>query len=199
MKKLLISFVALALTFSVNAQAVSDNAVIPVSVSLTGILRLNVVSGGNIEFVVNTLNQYTNGIANTAGTTTKFSVSSSTDFNVTLQAEDATFIGADDLNHVMPLDNVSYVIATDGTGTPGTDYSKPATSPANAEYLTSSAVNIVEGEDGHSAGNAAKNSFLIRWSLNNPQAQISSNGNLLSQNLSPDRYSTNVFLTVVKK
>lgn len=196
MKKLLISFVALALTFSVNAQAVSDNAVIPVSVSLTGILRLNVVSGGNIEFMVNTLDQYTNGIANTTRTTTKFSVSSSTDFNVTLQTEDATFIGVDDPSNTMTLDNVSYVIETAG-GVAGTDYTTPATSPADIQHLTSSAVNIVEGATGHSAGNAAKNSFLIRWSLNNPNP--ASAGSLLAQSIKPDRYSTNVFLTVVRK
>lgn len=197
MKKLLISFVALALTFSVNAQAVSDNAVIPVSVSLTGILRLNVVSGGNIEFVVNTLDQYTNGIANTERTTTKFSVSSSTDFNVSLDTEDATFMGADDPSNTMPLDNVSYVIETAGTGKAGTEYTTPAASPAAIQHLTNGGVNIIEGAAGHSAGNAAKNSFLIQWSLNNPNPSAS--GSLLSQSIKPDRYSTNVFLTVVKK
>lgn len=202
MKKILISFMALALTFGANAQAVSDNAVIPVSVSLTGILRLNVVSGGNIEFVVNTLNQYQNGIKNTQGTDTKFTVSSSTDFDVTLAAEDATFIGADNPANLMPLDNVSFVLQTSGTGQGGTHYTVPAAtggggSAVTPTHLSNTAINIVKGAAGQSAGDSKKNAFTIHWSLNNPQE--SSSGSLLSQNLAPDRYSTNVFLTVVKK
>ncbi|MCB9002091.1 MAG: hypothetical protein H6537_09000 [Bacteroidales bacterium] len=42
-------------------QAVNDQAIIPVSVTLNSILRLTVVSGGNIDFVVNTIDQYTSG------------------------------------------------------------------------------------------------------------------------------------------
>lgn len=197
MKKILISVMALALTFGANAQAVSDNAVIPVSISLTGILRLNVVSGGNIDFVVNTLSQYSSGIANSVRYDTKFTVSSSTDFDVAMVAEDATFIGADDPAHTMPLDNVSYVIESTGSGVAGTNYTVPGATPATAAALTNSSVNIVQGAAGQSAGNSAKNAFVIHWSLNNPT--VSSAGTLLAQNLAPDRYSTNVFLTVLKK
>lgn len=200
MKKILISFMALALTFGANAQAVSDNAVIPVSVSLTGILRLNVVSGGNIDFMVNTLSQYSEGIANSPRYDTKFTVSSSTDFNVTLAAEDATFIGVDNPANLMPLDNVSFVLQTSGTGQGGTHYTVPAATGGGAvtpTYLSNAGTNIVEGIVGQSAGDSRKNAFTIHWSLNNPQASTA--GNLLSQSLAPDRYSTNVFLTVVKK
>jgi hypothetical protein len=79
-------------------QAVNAQAIIPVSVTLNSILRLTGVSGGNIDFVVNTIEQYTNGINNGGGDAryqTNFTVSASQDFNVTVRAEDLTFFGQD--------------------------------------------------------------------------------------------------------
>ena len=52
MKKLLLISVGLIMACLTQAQPVSDNATIPIGVTLNSILRLTVVSGGNIEFVV---------------------------------------------------------------------------------------------------------------------------------------------------
>ena len=109
MKKITLSIIALFFAGQMSfAQAVSEHAIIPVSVTLNSILRLNVVTGGNIEFVVNTIDQYTNGISNSTQYTTNFTVASSTDFDVTLMAEDATLIGSDNSAHTMTLDNIGY-------------------------------------------------------------------------------------------
>ena len=62
MRKLFYSLALLFLSQVSFGQAVNDQAIIPVSVTLNSILRLTVVSGGNIEFVVNTIDQYTGGI-----------------------------------------------------------------------------------------------------------------------------------------
>ena len=53
---------------------------------LNSILRLNVTSGGNIEFTINNIDQYTAGIANGTRYDTKFTVASSVDFNVLMYA-----------------------------------------------------------------------------------------------------------------
>ena len=55
MKKLFITLVLSATFLGASfGQAVADQGVIPVSVTLNQILRLNVTSGGNINFVINT-------------------------------------------------------------------------------------------------------------------------------------------------
>ena len=66
MRKLFLVAILALLSQVGFAQAVQDNAVIPVSVTINSILRLNVTSGGNIQFVFNTMAQYNAGIAGTA-------------------------------------------------------------------------------------------------------------------------------------
>ncbi len=192
MKKVLLSFIALAIGFMAYAQPVSDHAVIPVSVSLTGILRLNVTSGGNIEFQVNTLEHYTNGIPNSAAYDTKFTVASSVDFKVTMSTEDEKLKGTDNASNTLELNNIGYKVDKTGTdGTVGTEWAIPSNSTVTALQKTQ---DIITGQDGKSAGDISKNQFVIHWQLGGTTA-----GSLLSQNLPSDRYSTNVFLTVTKK
>ena len=183
-------------------QGVNDQAIIPVSVTLNSILRLTVVSGGNIDFVVNTINQYTTGI-NSAGTDaryhTNFTVSSSQDFDVTLRAEDANFLGQDNPANTMLLNNVGLDLTESGSGVDPTHWALPGAVLA----LTNGAQNIVTGAVGAagvigSAGNADKNNFTIRWRLGTMQGAMNT-GSLLSQSLTPDRYITNVFLELVAK
>lgn len=183
-------------------QAVNDQAIIPVSVTLNSILRLTVVSGGNIDFVVNTIGQYTTGI-NSAGTDaryqTRFTVSSSQDFDVELRAEDANFLGQDNPTHTMLLNNVGLDLESNGTGADPANWALPGSVLA----LTNNAQTIVDGVEGASgvigsAGNAEKNDFTIRWRLGTMQGTMNA-GSLLSQSLTPDRYITNVFLELVAK
>jgi len=179
------------------AQPVSDNAVIPVSVTLNSILRLTVVTGGNIEFVVNTLDQYSNGIVNSPVTTTNFTVASSVDFDVTLQAEDGNFIGTDNPAHTIPLDNVGYTVAKNaaGTGTAGTTWTL-----SSLAALTNAAVTGVNGAVGLSAGNSTQNNFDIQWELATPGLiGVTGESTLLAQNVQPDRYVTNVLIQLVGK
>ncbi|MFP4605983.1 MAG: hypothetical protein ACLFNJ_11450, partial [Bacteroidales bacterium] len=87
MKKLIV--LLLVVFFGVNlqsfSQAVDDRAVVPVSVTLNSILRLNVESGGNIEFNFNTLEQYENGISGIDQDdqySTKLTIASSVDWDL---------------------------------------------------------------------------------------------------------------------
>ena len=197
MKKITLSIIALFFAGQMSfAQAVSEHAIIPVSVTLNSILRLNVVTGGNIEFVVNTINQYSSGISNSARYTTNFTVASSTDFDVTLMAEDATLIGSDNSAHTMTLDNIGYAtVANAAAG--GND---PANWSLQAiTVLTNAAATIVTGVANASAGDVVQNNFDIQWELGTSGGGGMNASSLLSQSIKADRYVTNVFLDLVAK
>jgi len=197
MRKLFFAAAMLLLSQAGFGQAVNDQAIIPVSVTLNSILRLTVVSGGNIDFVVNTIGQYTSGINSGGGDAryqTNFTVSSSQDFDVTIRAEDATFLGQDNAANTMTLDNVGLDLSETGSGVDGTNWDLPT----DILPLTNGAQNIVTGLAGAAAGGADKNNFTIRWRLGTGEGAMNST-TLLAQSLTPDRYITNVFLELVPK
>jgi len=197
MRKLFFSAAMLLLSQVGFGQAVNDQAIIPVSVTLNSILRLTVVSGGNIDFVVNTIDQYTSGINSGGGDAryhTNFTVSASQDFDVTIRAEDATFLGQDNATNTMPLDNVGFDLTESGSGAAPTNW----TLPGAVLPLTNGAQNIVTGAAGASAGDATQNNFTIQWRLGTSEGTMNGSS-LLAQSLTPDRYITNVFLELVPK
>ncbi|MEW5845601.1 MAG: hypothetical protein AB1777_04965 [Bacteroidota bacterium] len=197
MRKLFYAAALLLLSQAGFGQAVNDQAIIPVSVTLNSILRLTVVSGGNIDFVVNTIGQYTSGINSGGGDAryqTNFTVSASQDFDVTIRAEDATFIGQDNAANTMPLNNVGLNLTESGSGSAPANWALPAAVLA----LTNAAQNIVTGVAGAAAGGADKNNFTIQWRLGTAEGAMNASS-LLAQSLTPDRYITNVFLELVPK
>ncbi len=192
MKKLSVLFVGMLLGMATIAQPVVDNAIIPVAVNLNSILRLNVTSGGNIEWTVNTIDQYENGIATGPRYQTDFTVASSVDFDIELYAEDNFLLGTDDVNNTMPLDNIGYNVTSTGSGSDGTQWDLPGTVAA----LTNSAVPVVESISTFGAGDITQNAFQIQWEMGTSGTGMNANS-LLQQSLAPDRYSTNVFLVLV--
>lgn len=197
MRKLFFVTAMLLLSQFGFGQAVNDQAIIPVSVTLNSILRLTVVSGGNIDFVVNTIDQYTSGINSGGGDAryqTNFTVSSSQDFDVIIRAEDATFLGQDNAANTMPLDNVGLDLSETGSGAAPGNWALPLAVLA----LTDGAQNIVTGVVNAAAGGADKNNFTIRWRLGTIEGAMNPS-TLLAQSLTPDRYITNVFLELVPK
>lgn len=205
MRKILFSLAGLLTFGGMMAQPVADNAVIPVSVTLHSILRLNVTSGGNIEFIVNTLDQYTNGIPNSTRYTTTFTVASSLDFDVEMYAEDGTFIGSDDATtaNTMALNNLGYAVESTGGGTVGaTDNYQicgAVANPSTVRAITNGAFEIVSsvpapgGAGG--AGDINQNRFEVQWELGTGNGTMTTTP-LLTQNLASDRYSTNIFLVL---
>lgn len=185
MRKLLAGL-CLILMSQVGFSQVTDQAVIPVSVTLNSILRLTIISGGNIQFVVNTIDQYENGIANSARYTTTFSVASSRIFDVLINSESGSFIGTDDVANVMDLDNVGFVCPTvAGGGTFNAD-------AGDQEGLDQAQFTLITGRP---AGGSAVNTFEIQWELGTLAGSMHATS-LLSQSLPPDNYITNVFLVV---
>lgn len=195
MRKFITIVFGLALLTNVTfAQGVSDKAVIPVAVTLNSILRLNIVSGGNIDFAYNNLMDYQNGIPNSNAYDTRFTVASSQDFQVDMYVEDDVFIGTDYADtsggsHTMPLNNVGFITEYVGGGVDG-DY----TYNTSALGLTSGETTIVSPAGANSiAGPVTQNDFIIHWESGTMNGTM--NGTtMLSQNLAADRYTTNVFL-----
>ncbi|MDD4673626.1 MAG: hypothetical protein PHI03_11890 [Bacteroidales bacterium] len=196
MKKLVLGAAMLLFAQFSFGQAVNDNVIIPVSVTLNSILRLTVVSGGNIEFVVNTIDDYTSGI-NSGGTDVRyhtiFTVSSSQDFDVTLRSEEDDLLGQDNTANVLDGANVGYDL-TGGTGVDGTNWNLPAA----IEGLSSTAATIVDGVASLAAGDAVQNRFVIRWRLGTQEGNMAGTS-LLAQSNPADRYVTNVFLELSSK
>jgi len=188
MKKLLLISMAIISVSLAKAQPVSDIAIIPIGVNLNSILRLQVISGGNIEFAVNSIDLYTTGVTNTDATSTTFAVSSTVNFIVNLYSE-GNLVGTD-LAGTIPVENIGYLTTITGTGLPA-NYTIPATVKA----LTSTITPIVTGNGPAAAGKAAQNTFKIQWELATPAVILDGGaGTLLSQNIAPDRYVVNAFL-----
>ena len=206
MKKIILSLAGLLTFGSMIAQPVADNAIIPVSVTLNSILRLNVVSGGNIEFVVNTLDDYANGI-NDGGANaryhTTFTVASSIDFKVEMNSETPTFVSSTGGGVTPPLNNLGYELEYDGTGgtiggNPGDSYLLcGADQPTSAvQALQSSPFEIITSTPGGGAGDVIKNRFIIRWRFGTGEGTDMNTSTLSEQSISADRYTANVFLVL---
>ena len=186
------------------SQAVNDRAVVPVSVTLNSILRLNIESGGNVEFNFNTLEQYQNGI-NGLGSddqySTQISVASSVNWELDFGAEDGSLISTDDTSSTggsMALDYILYQVTLTGSGDPGNYfiYSSTGESGPQALHQFGSGAPIIQN-DGTNAGDVNKNAFRIDWACGVPTSvEGNSAGNLMGSALTGGRYSTNVFFVL---
>ncbi len=200
MKKILLSLAGLLSLGGIIAQPVSDNAIIPVSVTLNSILRLNVTSGGNIEFVINNLTQYSLGIGNNARFTTTFTVASSVDFDVQLYSELPSLV-SNTGGASVSLDNLGYRLESTGTGVVGSDATDSYTlcgddiNPSTVQVVTNTPFNIIQSNAGNGAGNAEKNRFELQWRFGTRESSMNTS-TLLQQSIPADRYSTNIFLVL---
>ncbi len=203
MKKTVLIIAAFMLSFSLlKAQPVSDIGVIPIGVSLNSILRLNIVKGGNIEFVVSTFKQFSEGIVNTDIYDTKFTVASSVDFDVKLYSESDVLTGLSGVaTNTMAAVNIGYLVQSAGTGAHGTNW----TLPLIIAGISTTPKFIVTGTIGSAAGDVAQNAFTINWELGTTVGTTSLLGtsvitkSLLKQNIPSDRYVVNVFLVLAAK
>lgn len=179
------------------AQPVSDRAIIPVAVTLNQILRLNVTDGGNIEFVFSEITDYENGIANGTQYNTSFNVASSTGWQVTVDADNATFIGTDNPANTMPLDNVGFQISEDGLHTvAGTQITDPAGAIAGVIALPAAATAVISEGALTNAGDILDNVFTLQWRAGTTEGAMNATS-ILDQDITPDRYVSNVLLDLV--
>lgn len=178
------------------SQRVDDRAVIPVAVTLNSILRLNVESGGNIEFAFNTLSDYQNGFTGDSDARkTVFSVASSVRWKVEMFSENATLVGTNSVAGSpgvnFELDNIGYHVVG---AAPNVVYS--ATAMGVPAILEATPVSIAawSGVAGTTnAGGSEVNRFEIFWQCGTRNAPMNG-ASILQQSLPADRYATNVFL-----
>jgi len=200
MKKLTLLIAGLILFTTTSFGQIDDRAVIPVAVTLNSILRLNVISGGNIEFNFNTLDDYQNGISTSAAYQTKFNVASSVNWDVIMYSENANLIGTDIIEaggntaNTMPLDNIGFHIESEGTI--GDDLTFASNDADNPVPLTSNPAAVLVGFDGiPNAGDIFQNNFTIHWRCGTQEGTMNGSS-ILSQAIAADRYATNVFLVL---
>ena len=221
-------FCLLLLSQKTNAQAVRDRGVLPVAVNLNLVLRFQIIDGGNIEFVFNSIEDYRIGMGargsalGTAagvgvGTTltadqqmyrSRFTVSASRRWVLNYGAEQATFMGTDNVANTLLLNNVGITMTGMGThfsaatgvaSVPTADFilanlTLPCALTAFPTVLITDAAAASPFEN---SGSGADNDFCIFWQCGTatPGGVTAMNANtILQQAVSPaaDRYVTNV-------
>jgi hypothetical protein len=197
MKKVIIGLLSLFFAGQVAmAQPVQDHAVIPMAITVNSILRMNIVSGGNIEFVFNTLADYANGLGEsiTAGRyRTNVTIASSTIWHLQIYSSGANFAG-DGGN--IGLGYVGYrVVDNTGTNLIGTNIQPTPAAPGYA-ILTVAPVTFLASMGTGNAGGTGANNFFINWecatAVGAPVLTPISNSGAIS-----GRYSTNVMLALL--
>jgi len=192
----LVGMIGLLSTTTSYSQAVDDRAVVPLSVTLNSILRLNVESGGNVEFNFNTLEQYENGISGIGEDdqySTKLTIASSVNWDLGMGAEDDGLVSTDTVGAVgsMDLDYITYQVVYDGTGmSVGNELLVPSDgTPTNLTQIGTTDI-ITSAGDGN-AGDVEQNAFRIDWACGSETDGAPRN--LMGSDLTGGRYSTNVF------
>lgn len=212
--------IGLSFAFRLNAQVLSDTKGIPFDITLSQILRVSITGGGNIEFVFNSMSQYKTGIFNSNFYNTDVVIASSTDWELNFGAEDAVLLPTDDPAHGaqfpvaiigIPLNNIGFMITSTGTNAIASGGATPTglgddsdVSPnglgqfgvtASQNPLMSAALGT-----GNNGGDITDNAFTINWECGLGLATGAGNptngASLLSQNIQPDRYVTNILIDV---
>ena len=193
------------LSGTVKAQApVPWSATIPFEFTIEDILRVNVTSGGNIEFVFTNMNQYNSGITNTSFYNSNIQIASSSNWQLNFGAEGLFLFGTDDPAHQMLIDNVGYMITT-----PGVPAIPIGSGVANGTLLNNLSDVAPEGlvmfpfplmtsVGTGNAGDVTDNNFTINWECGT-KAGTMDIFDLMHQvpSLLTDRYVTTVFLELV--
>ncbi len=215
MKKVIILLGGLMLWGATSyAQAIRDRNIIPLAVNLNEVLRMTITDGGNIEFTFNSIDDYRLGISGDAATSgsanpatsdpmysTNFTIASSTRWELSYGAEEATFIGTDNPANTLTLDNVGFSLTSNGTHTFGAEItSAPTVDGTAVTALEQFPVVLItdNGAANASAGDVTDNDFTITWRCGTAEvsaAPAPMNSTVLleqSPSPTPDRYIVNV-------
>ncbi|MDX2249565.1 MAG: hypothetical protein SF052_22465 [Bacteroidia bacterium] len=192
MKVLKVSLLlCITLAFANLIKAQSDD--INISAAFSSSIDLTVTSGANISFVVATLDNYTNGLADPTAYNSEFEVNSSVSFKVDLTSTNFT----DAAGNVLDAANFGYTIADNGTNVAGTNHlllGDVNTPSAMAVLGTNN--EIVTATGSGNAGNAAANAYVLKFELGTAAARaVSGLPTMLEQNITPGTYTAVVTLT----
>ena len=195
MKKVLIGFISLIFAGQVAvAQPISDQAIIPMAITINSILRLNIVSGGNMEFVFNSIDQITDGIPNSTAYDTRFTVASSTNWTLNFGTDVADFTATG--GNTILLDLVALQVDNDGGGTCFPLRCVSPTYFGSYGDLVQATTALISNGTGN-VGNSVVNAFVVHWecaTAANCSSQFEPTGAVTA---GPGRYSANIFLSLV--
>ncbi|MDX2285057.1 MAG: hypothetical protein NW241_12905 [Bacteroidia bacterium] len=194
LKGSIVLFFALLLSFGAIAQT-DDTDEINISAAFSSSIDLTVTSGDNISFVVASLEQYTDGLADPAGVaySSIFEVNASVDFKVDLSSTDFT----DGAGNTLNAGNFGYTLEDAGTYQVGTNHLLlgGSATPSSMAVLGAPQT-VVEAAGSGNAGPATANRFKINFELGTAAARaVSGLPTLLSQNIAPTTYTSVVTLT----
>lgn len=185
---------------------------IPFDLTLAEVLRVNITSGGNLEFVFNNMNQYNIGIVNSSFYDTNVQIASSSNWQLHLGAE-SDLIGTDNPLNIIDRTYVGFTVTWLGlnsccggpmrvSSATGTYDNAPfPLGVANGLALFTGAAGDIlftNGTGGTNGGDIADNRFTIHWECGTGIA-----GGTTSMHLLPspsllgnvaDRYVTTVFI-----
>jgi len=187
MKKVILGFLSVILLGQVAvAQPVSDHAIIPMAITVQSIMRLNVKSGGNIEFVFSKISDITAGIPNSPAYDTYFDLSASQNWDVEIGTDNGNFTA--EAGGPMPLATLELQVAEPAplnlnvTADPIYAGAYGALVNGPVDLLTWHGVIT-------NVGTAAQNPYIIHWRCGtNPAFRVT--GFL-------GRYTVNVYLSLV--
>jgi hypothetical protein len=191
------------LQYRAEAQ-VTEQAFVPVIVDVSQILRMNIVSGGNIEFVFNSIEDYRNGISGVAGSSTyitQFNIASSTPWTLNFGTEDGNLLGNDNPMNLLPINYVGFELQSVGNYNLGAEILSPPTADGAditpLEIFPTPLMLPAGGPLPQNAGNALDNNFIIIWRCGTNDLPIMSNLLELEPSPAADRYVANVFFELV--
>jgi hypothetical protein len=202
MKKVLLGLLSIImLGTAAQAQPISDNAVIPMAITVNSILRLNVVRGGNIEFVFNNYQDFITGLSGTTYST-DVTVTSSGNWDLSVLAATTEFFDQSNVAFSgIALNFVNFNLTNTGVNTLGvagsdTEY-HPDGGAASAEGSYSDLTNIAPlvpvlvGVSNQGA--ALDNAFTINWECGTANTA----GAISTAGVTSGRYTTNILLSLI--
>ncbi len=202
MKKVLLGFLSVILLgTAAQAQPISDNAVIPMAITVNSILRLNVVRGGNIEFVFNNYQDFVTGLSGTTYST-DVTVTSSGNWDLSVLAATTEFFDQSNIaGSGIALNFVNFNLTNTGTNTMGivgtdTEYHADggaAVAVGSYSDLTNVAANGLVLQGVTNQGAAADNAFTINWEFGTANTA----GIISTAGVTSGRYTTNVLLSLI--
>ena len=160
------------------------------------------------------MQQYKAGIGNSAFYNTDVVIASSTNWKLTIGAEDATLMGVDlddtpiGQQNTMDLDNIGFMINSTGANGIASTGLLPTGMNWNADFAanglgqfntaTDLEMSATLGSGAGNGGDITKNKFTINWEcglgLGTGAGNLTNGASILSQNIKPDRYVTNILL-----
>lgn len=195
MRKLVIGAAMLIFAQWGFSQAVNESAIIPVSVTLNAVSRLNIESGGNIKFVFTSINDYGTGFTGETESLyrTTVSIASSRDFSVNMYSEAANFLPTDNAANTLAIGNLEYQL--DWTGAVLNEPTTYTSAWAQMSDVSAAIIDNSTPGDGGVAGSGTDNRFDIWWRIGTTTNTL---GTLLSQgNIAADHYVANIFIELV--